>query len=97
MFNNIIDGWELLTLANREISRVMKPNLFTYNTVLNEYNMQYSNDYIEELDGFDEQNTYDNEYEDSFSDYSDNESANGYSDDENDEFEVNSDNEWVSV
>ena len=97
MFSNTIDGWELLTLANREISRVMEPNLFYYNSFSCEHNTKNYYEYLEDRNDFVEQQTYENEYEDTFSDYSDNESDNGYSDDENEDYEVNSDNEWVSV
>ena len=99
---NSFDGWELLTYANREIARVMEPNIFRYHF----YDEQINN-ISEDEDEFiypdsNEENEYliDYSYEDSFSDISDCESPEPclYDDmDGNEEYEVNSDNEWVTA
>ena len=97
-----VDGWELFTLANREIAWVMKPDIFKYN-ISDESNHYYDyDDYDSEMNflEIDEENEtpINYSYEDTFSDMSDNESPEPPTpNDINEEYEVNSDNEWVTV
>ena len=99
-----VDGWELFTLANREIAWVIKPDIFRYNISDESNNYLNDDDYddYEELNFLEIDKEYETpinySYEDTFSDMSDNESP--YSptpNDINEEYEVNSDNEWFMV
>ena len=96
-----VDGWELFTLANREIAWVMKPDIFKYNISdesnhYDDYDYDYKMNFLEIDEEIETPINY--SYEDTFSDMSDNESLEPPTpNDINEEYEVNSDNEWVTV
>ena len=115
---NDVDGWELLTYANRYISNVTTPgNIFDTiesidpmntiydNETLNEMNSMYTLYDIDTIDTMETMETMetnkkikykpiDNHYEDCFSDH---ELSDKNSIADSEDFEVNSDNEWVAV